>query len=127
VDDYTSLIQFQPEVPDYHFHRGRAYEALGDVDKALSDYCDAILSDLKGDYTLQAWAELRARRSGPETLREIANVFEKAIARHPRDKRLQEALRELRQAKTRTWSPPPWTAGLPEKAAQRSDMKHSPE
>lgn len=101
VDDYTRLIELQPDIPDYHIDRGRAYESLGDLDSAVSDYCDAILSDLKGDYTLQAWAETRAGRSGPEALDEMTKVFDKAISRHPQDQRLQECLRSLRHAKTR--------------------------
>lgn len=103
VEDYSSLIHLEPDNPEHYFDCGRAYEALGDEGKALSDYCDAILSGSKSTYSIQDWAERRAGRSGPDTVDELIELFKKAVARHPKDSRLQEAVRELRQAETRSW------------------------
>lgn len=104
VDDYTRVIELEPDRHWAHIHRGRAYEALGDLDSALSDYCEAILSGAKAKYTIHDWAELRAGRAGPEALAEMRKLFEEAVARHPDDQHLQQCLRILLDAKTRPQS-----------------------
>lgn len=54
----TEAILLKPDVGTWYYNRGRAYEGLGQPDKALKDYQQAV--SLPGDYRNEATARIKA-------------------------------------------------------------------
>lgn len=98
IEDYTQAISCDEKDSASYVARGRVYEKLGNLDAAVKNYCHQILANPNSKHCPQRCAEQRAERNGPDTLDEMIEVFDRAIAANPGDDSFRKARAILRSA-----------------------------
>jgi len=93
IQDYSYIVESDSggDFSSARIERGRIYEKLGQLDAAAEDYSRAILATPDSRFGPQMYAELRARRDGPDTVDEMIEVFDRAVKENPDNESLRTA------------------------------------